>query len=204
MAFKIGDELINMIGDFTNMNRSPDFKSKTSENVQKAARIRIGRRHSLNLAVGVADEMPPFSTGNVATIRRQSIDKILHPSSAQPVNQRALSDSAHMREDIEQIETKHGKSGKLELFKDKNDKIEESELELLLEVTDSPSSTNSNASESQITRKEVSTNNGDNDNISVSSKKVPSTKIMQLHTKIINNMGHRGSIVLIDDDDGKP
>lgn len=54
MAFKIGDELIHMIGDFTNMNRSPDFKAKANENPQRAAKTRPGRQHSLNLAVGVS------------------------------------------------------------------------------------------------------------------------------------------------------
>lgn len=54
MALKIGDELINMIGEFATMNRSPDFKVKTNEHQQRAAKTRIGCHYSLNLAVGVS------------------------------------------------------------------------------------------------------------------------------------------------------
>uniref|UniRef100_A0A8R1TWR6 Uncharacterized protein n=1 Tax=Onchocerca volvulus TaxID=6282 RepID=A0A8R1TWR6_ONCVO len=192
MAFKLGDELMHMIGDFANMNRSPDFKVKTNnENPQKALKPRTERIHSINLAVGVSDEPPPFNEPNTG-IRRQSSDKILQAT--QPINQRTLSAPVHMKDDCEQIRKKYAKFA---LLKDKNNGIEESGLEVLPEEeTDSPVSTPIDATESTIIYKEASTVGDDNDNASINATILSP---VLLHTKIINNVGHRGSIVLIDE-----
>lgn len=48
---------MNMIGDFTNLNRTPDFKAKSDETSKNPALASVRtneRRHSLNLAVGVS------------------------------------------------------------------------------------------------------------------------------------------------------
>ncbi|KHN76822.1 hypothetical protein Tcan_11236 [Toxocara canis] len=53
--------LANMIGDFTTMHRTPDYKAKSPTMGTKPGFG--GRRHSLNLAVGV-------SSGPLGTSRR--------------------------------------------------------------------------------------------------------------------------------------
>ncbi|EJD76247.1 hypothetical protein LOAG_16775 [Loa loa] len=201
MAFKIDDELINMIGDFANMNRSPDFKVKTTENQQKIARTRIGRQHSLNLAVGVSDEIPPFSEVNTAT-RRQSTGKLLHPTHL--INKHNFPAPTHMKEDNEQIRKRHGKAGNYSLLKDTNIGNEESDLEELAEEEiDLLASRTNNETGSVKNYKEALMNDNDGDDNDNDNTSTNSTILspLSLHTKIINNMGHRGSIILIDDND---
>ncbi|MCP9262749.1 hypothetical protein DINM_005720 [Dirofilaria immitis] len=199
MSFKIGDELIHMIGDFANMNRSPDFKVKTNDNIPKIPKQRTERIHSINLAVGVSDELPPFND-----IRRQSTGKILHATTNHPFNQRTLSAPVQMKDDIEKIRKKYEK---FSLLTDKNNEIEESDFEVLSEEEppNSPISTiETNGTESMITHKEALTtddNDNDNDNTSVNPTILSP---LLLHTKIINNMDHRGSLILIDDNDEQP
>ncbi|VDP16643.1 unnamed protein product, partial [Onchocerca flexuosa] len=138
------------------------------------------------------DEPPPFNGPNIG-IRRQSSDKTLQAT--QPINQRTFSAPVHMKDDIEQIRKKYGKFA---LVKDKNNGIEEeSNLEVLPEEeTHSPLSTPIDATKSTIIHKEASTVSDDNDNTSINATILSP---VLLHTKIINNVGHRGSIVLIDE-----
>uniref|UniRef100_A0AAF5PUA5 Uncharacterized protein n=2 Tax=Wuchereria bancrofti TaxID=6293 RepID=A0AAF5PUA5_WUCBA len=194
MAFKIDDELINMIGDFANLNRSPEFKVKTNENPQKAAKAPINRQYSLNLAVGVSEETPLFNEVN-STTRRQSTGKIFNPIHL--INKRTFSAPIHMKDDIEKIRKKHEKHGSFSLLNNKNIGNEELNLEMLAEEeTDLLALTNNNETECVINQNDKVDNN--NDNLSVNSTILPP---QSFHTKIINNVGHRGSIILINDDD---
>ncbi|VDK47798.1 unnamed protein product [Gongylonema pulchrum] len=57
MSAKFGGALMNMIGDFANMSRIPDFNTKSDERLRNSAHATaraVDRRHSLNLAVGVS------------------------------------------------------------------------------------------------------------------------------------------------------
>ncbi|CAG9540789.1 unnamed protein product [Cercopithifilaria johnstoni] len=193
MAFKIDDELINIIGDFANMNRWPDFKIKQKTVLKKTP---TERQHSLNLAVGVSDERPPFSEDNVATTRqrqrqRRSTGKIFHPLTYLINNKRTSSAPAHMKDDNEQIQEKHGKIGNFPL-NDKNNRIENFDLEVLPEEIVLLSSVT--RSESIINHKKESMNNGDNGGVN---------PIILPPLSLYTNVGHRGSIVLIDDNDDK-
>ncbi|VDK49264.1 unnamed protein product [Anisakis simplex] len=58
---------VNLIGDFANMNRTPDYKAKnpqsttnTDPSLPGGARI-TNRRHSLNLTVGVSVSFMVFN-----------------------------------------------------------------------------------------------------------------------------------------------
>uniref|UniRef100_A0A915PXG1 Uncharacterized protein n=1 Tax=Setaria digitata TaxID=48799 RepID=A0A915PXG1_9BILA len=198
MAFKIGDELITMIGEFANMNRSPDFKVKTSENSQKVPKMRLGRQHSLNLAVGVSDEKPPFSEVNIPT-RRQSTGKISE-TDGHIGGKRTLSAPPQMKTDIDQIRKRREKSRKMFTLKDKPTGTEGLEA-VTEEETDLMSPSIINMRTENVHYQQAS-NNCDNDNgddIAVKTALLPSTSTS--YTKIINNMDHRGSIVLIDDND---
>ncbi|VIO97841.1 Uncharacterized protein BM_BM9274 [Brugia malayi] len=199
MAFKIDDELINMIGDFANLNRSPEFKVKTNENPPKVAKAPINRQYSLNLAVGVSEEIPPLNEVN-STTRRQSTGKISNPIHL--INKRTFSAPIQMKNDIEKIRKKHEKHGNFSLLNNKNIGNKELNFEILAEEeTDLLLSTNNNETKCVISQNEALTNDNvdnTNDNLSINS-----TLLLpqSFHTKIINNVGHRGSIILINDDD---
>ncbi|CAJ0954682.1 unnamed protein product, partial [Mesorhabditis belari] len=68
---KFKESLTALIGDFANMNRTPDFKakseSKDAESVdgekEKERKHQGGRRHSLNITVG-AEELPQIPKRN--------------------------------------------------------------------------------------------------------------------------------------------
>ncbi|VDK84591.1 unnamed protein product [Litomosoides sigmodontis] len=212
MAFKIGDELINMIGDFANMNRSPDFKVKTNENQQRAAKTRAGRHYSLNLAVGISDEIPRFSEANTRGMRRQSADRVLRPS-RYPISSKRTSSSdrgmvhsstdpidkhtslSNIRGDIKEMPKTHG------IFrnfspKDKSSSIEE------CEETVSPSAITDNGGEVVRNHKVSVKSDGSSSGAdNTSSVNLPISPSSSLRAKIISDTGHRGSIILIEDND---
>ncbi|MFH4974757.1 hypothetical protein AB6A40_001466 [Gnathostoma spinigerum] len=87
---KFSGALIDMIGDFASINRSPDIKGNSERNLkrlsvssagvaplQPSARPRFDRRHSLNLAVGVSDEIPPFNS-NYRRLQHQAFSYGYH------------------------------------------------------------------------------------------------------------------------------
>lgn len=123
--------------------------------------------------------------------RTSSSDRILH-SSTDPNDKRTS--LSNIRGDIEEMPKIHGIFRNFSL-KDKSTSIEE------CEKTVSPSTT----TEAMRTHEEASMNSDDNasgsDNASVNLPKSPS---LSLHAKIISDIGHRGSIILIEDNDDKP
>lgn len=200
MVSKFSGTLLNMVSDFANINRSPDTNAKSNRKPQNPAinaMKKIERRHSLNLAVGVSDETPPFTPLVEAKFSGGSTQSKIERARAKGRRQSApaISDSAH--EDFhEKLRELKETSSLKEAISEESEKDEMIRTPKQSALPDYPSS-NKEESKEQAEQSDVSEQRPE------STLKLEEISPVQ-QAKIVYRREQRASVVFIDDDVTRP
>ncbi|VDM98240.1 unnamed protein product [Thelazia callipaeda] len=172
---------LNMLGDFASINRSPDFNSKSSNDHSKSTRAQVGRQHSLSLAVGVADEPGLFTVDKELSTRRQTMASVNCDAKKSRIDRR-LSAPPSLKAGLKRLHMKLENLHEAILARNGTVKEQKSHQQI----------------PSEVHSRSISPCPVFQESSSSYSSSADHSKAMQ--TIIISNMGHRGSVVVIDDD----